>query len=276
MIEKVDPLDNDYFTFDELFLGVLIDHLANIDPNSSKFVNEKSISTSVSDAVIEYLKESNEYRTQFELCLKMFDGKTKKEFSTDFIESVKVLFSKYVDELVDEVIQFAKENINSKKQVDLDFNGVSVNNRVFKKLLHEKFTKYGSEVLLNHRQPYKCRMARINFSSPTTRDKMKGKLRKLGKYTVINEAIDFIKVRVGLFGEFKYKKLVDSLDDLATDYLINSYTDQLKKSKAKLSTKKLIKDAVKNYEVYNSPKYLIDQNAFKEALRNKINSTLKR
>ena len=276
MIEKVNPLDNTYFTYDELFLGVLIDHLSTLEKNSSRFVGEKTIPQKVSEYTLQYLKLSGEYRSQFELCLKMFDGKTKEEFTEDFIESVKVLFERYVEDLVGDVIQFAKENINTKKQVDLDFNGVSVNNGAFNELLHDKFSEYGSKILLNHRQPYKCRIARINFSSPTTRKKMKGKLRKLGQYALINEAIDFIKIRVGLFGEFKYKNLVDSLDDLAADFLINSSTNKVKKSKAKLSTKKLIKEAISKYEVYNSPKYLIDQNTFQEALRKKIESTLKR
>ena len=276
MIEKVNPLDNTYFTYDELFLGVFIDYLSKVEKGSSQFVGEKTINEKVSEYTLQYLKQSGEYRSQFELCLKMFDGKTKEEFTKDFIESVKVLFEKYVEDLVKDIIQFAKENINTKKQVDLDFNGVSVNNGTLKQLLHDKFSEYGSKVLLNHRQPYKCRIARISFSSPTTRKKMKGKLRKLGKYAVIDEAIDFIKIRMGLFGEFKYKNLVDSLDDLAADFLINSSTSKIKTSKAKLSTKKLIKEAVNKYEVYNSPKYLIDQNTFQEALRKKIESTLKR
>jgi hypothetical protein len=276
MIQRIQASNNKKYSKEDLFLITLIDYLANLQKNDSRFVAEESMVNKVTKYALAYLGATNQYRKQFQLCLKMFDGKNVEQFTDDFKISTIKIFDDYLDNLVDDLIGYAKENINEKKSLDLNFQGVEVANDSFHRLLQDKFTHYGTKILQNHPRPHTCRKARINYSSKTTRDRIESKLRKIGKYGSIHQAIEFIEIRIGLHGKYKYKQLVNGLDELKNDFLIFSFKNEIKSSVKQKTTEELVKEAYNKYEVVNCPQYLIDKNAYKTALRKKINSTLNR
>ena len=82
-------------------------------------------------------------------------------------------------------------------------------------------------------------------------------------------------MRIGLYNKYNYKKLVNDLDELINEFLFDS-NGEIIKSKANKETKTLVTRAIRNYEIINKPKYLIDRNAFRSALSKKIKKILNR
>lgn len=274
MIDKIKVQGCDRGSIRQLWLKIIMHAFSEDLKNEYRSDRGRYLSTG--DVAIQYLKLTDQYRRQFQLCLKTFNGSTANDFDDEFISAVKTIYEDYLVDLGQDIMTFAETNINQRKQIDLNFNGYEFPGDPITGILRGLFFKYGSEVLNEQENPGHCKIARISDSSKKSTDNFEGKLRKIGQYACIDDAITFIKLRIGLHKTYSYKILVDDLDELVRHFLINSSNNEINKVKAQKPTRELVDEAVNSYEILNKPKYLIDKNAYRVAVAKKIDNKLAR
>lgn len=275
MPEKVPVLPYNSLSERELLLKLIADRFSklcndlNFDSNTERYL-------ATSTTAMEYLKETKQYRRQLQLCLKNFAGRTADSFRPEFVSAVKTLYQDHLMNLGQSVITFAEQKVNRKKSIDLDFADAIFSNVHFSAILENLFNEYGVEVLQLNHTPWSCKLARIHNSSKDTMTRLDGKLRTIGQFACIDDAISFLEIRIGLHGKYTYKLLVDNLDELINDFLIDSSNGHINHVKARTPIDELVKEAASKYEVLNAPTYLINPEAYKSILNYRIKKTLKK
>ena len=260
----------------EFLLNLLLQKFSDLNRNKEPKERKES-ALEVGDLAVEYLKKTDQFRDQFNLCLKTFDGSDSSSFDSDFQNSIKELYKDHVARLGDEILSFSFENIHSDNFREYNFKSVYV--ITFKELFQEYFVRY-VETVDEHfgKDPFDVQRLRLKTASKTTFKTLEGKLRTIGQFAAIEEAISFIKIRIGLHKDKKYvhKILVEDLDELINKMLINTSTNEINKVKAQEETKDLVKEGMRRFEVLNRPKYIVDDNLYRTALTKKIDGVLNR
>jgi len=274
MPEKVPVLSIDDLPKRDLLLKLIADRFAKL-PADLNFATDQERMVATRITAIEYLKETGQYRKQLQLCLKNFSGRTTDTFRPEFVAAVRTLYHDHLLNLSRNVIAFAEQKINRRHPVDLDLTGADLSNSHFSGILQNLFNEYGEDVLhLNH-APWTCGMVRIYNCSKDTMNRLEGKLRTMGQFGCLEDAISFLEVRIGLHGKYTFKLLVDNLDELIDDFLIDRSNGLVNKVKACQPLDELVKEAAGKYEILNAPTYLVNPEAYKAILRHRIKATLK-
>ena len=274
MKHKIPATRFDSLSKRDLLLKLTADRFSKLS-NDLNFESDIKRYQATSITAIAYLKETNQYRRQLQLCLKNFAGRTAETFRPEFISAVKKLYQQHLINLGRGVIEFSEQKVNRKKFLDLDFNGAEINNAHFSGILENLFNEYGEGVLNLDYAPWRCKVARIHNCSKDTMSRLEGKLRTIGQFGCLDDAISFLEIRIGLHGKYTFKVLVNDLDELINDLLIDSSNGHINKVKAQKPIDELVKEAAGKYEVLNSPTYLVNPKAYKSILKHRIKSTLK-
>jgi len=272
---KVPVLSTDALPKRDLLLKLIADRFAKLPADLNVATDQDRMVTTRITA-LEYLKETGQYRKQLQGCLKNFSGRTTDTFRPEFAASVRTLYHDHLLNLSRNVIAFAEQKVNRRKVVDLDFTGSDLANLHFSVILQNLFNEYGEDVLQLDHAPWTCRMARIYNCSKDTMNRLEGKLRTMGQFGCIDEAISFLELRIGLHGKYTYKLLVDNLDELIDDFLIDSSNGFVNNVKARRPIDELVKEAAAKYEILNAPTYLVNPGAYKSILKHRIRATLKK
>jgi len=275
MPEKVPMLSPDALPKRDLLLKLIADRFAKL-PADLNFATDHDRMISTRITAIEYLKETGQYRKQLQLCLKNFSGRTADTFRPEYTAAVRTLYHDHLLNLSRNMIAFAEQKVNRRKTVDLDFTGADLSNPHFSGILENLFNAYGEGVLHLDRVPWTCRMARIYHCSKDTMNRLEGKLRTMGQFGCIEDAISFLEIRIGLHGKYTFKLLVDNLDELINDFLIDGSNGHINKVKARRPIDELVKEAAGKYEILNAPTYLVNPEAYKSILKHRIRATLKK
>lgn len=275
MPEKVNVLTGNHLSKRELLLKLTADRFSKLN-NNQNFDSDQARYLSTSITAVEYLKETGQYRKQLQLCLKNFSGRTADTFRSEFVTAVRTLYRDHLVNLGQGVMDFVGNSVKRKKTLDLDFTGYTISNKHFSIILETLFNEYGENVLNLEYHPWTCRIARIHDCSKDTITRLEGKLRTIGQFACLEEAISFLEIRIGLHGKYTFKILVDSLDELIGDFLIDSSNGQINKVKAKKPVEELVKEAANKYEILNVPTYLVNPESYKSVLRHRIKATLKK
>ncbi|MDR8390426.1 hypothetical protein NC796_04680 [Aliifodinibius sp. S!AR15-10] len=275
MPEKVPVISRNTFPKRDLLLKLIADRLAKLR-NDRNFGsdNERYLYTRIT--AVAYLKETGQYRRQLQGCLKNFSGRTAETFRPEFVSAVRTLYRDHLLNLGRSVIEFSEQKVNRRKILDLDFSGAEISNPHFSGILESLFNEYGEVVLNLDYAPWTCRMARIYNCSKDTMNRLEGKLRIIGQFGCLDEAISFLEVRIGLHGKYTFKVLVDNLDELINDFLIDSSNGLVNNVKAQQPLDELVKEAAGKYEILNAPTYLVNPAAYKSILKHRIKATLKK
>ncbi|TYP93516.1 hypothetical protein LX73_1221 [Fodinibius salinus] len=273
MKHKIPATRFDSLSKRDLLLKLTADRFSKLS-NDLNFESDIKRYQATSITALAYLKETNQYRRQLQLCLKNFAGRTAETFRPEFISAVRKLYQEHLINLGRSVIEFSEQKVNRKKFLDIDFSSAVVNPH-FSGILENLFNEYGENVLNLDHAPWRCRMARIYNCSKDTMTRLEGKLRTIGQFGCLDDAISFLEVRIGLHGKYTFKVLVDNLDELINDFLIDSSNGHINKVKAQKSVDELVKEAARKYEILNSPNYLVNPAAYKSILKHRIKSTLK-
>lgn len=274
MASQIPVLTGDSISNRDLLLKLTLDHFAKLRKQNFESDSSRYLATSIT--AVAYLKETRQYRRQLQLCLKNFAGRTAESFRPEYISAVRKLYQEHLINLGRAVIAFAERNIQHKKTLDLDFTGATMTNQHFLGILESLFNEYGQDHLQMDYQPWTCRIARIHDSSKDTINRLEGKLRSIGQFACLEEAISFLEIRIGLHGKYTYKLLVDNLDELIADFLIDSSNGQINRVKARKPIDELVREASGKYEILNAPNYLINPESYKSILRHRIKSTVKK
>jgi hypothetical protein len=275
MPEKVPVLSSNNLPKRDLLLKLIADRLAKL-PSDLNFTSDHERIVATRITAVEYLKETGQYRKQLQLCLKNFSGRTTETFRPEFAAAVRTLYHDHLLTLGRSLIGFAGQKVNRRKPVDIDFTGADLTNPHFSGLLERLFNEYGEGILHLDYTPWTCRMARIYNCSKDTMKRLEGKLRSIGQFGCIDDAISFLELRIGLHGKYTFKLLVDDLDELISDFLIDSSNGHVNNVKARKPIDELVKEAAGKYEVLNAPTYLVNQEAYKSILKHRIKATLKK
>lgn len=278
MTEIIDVADYEDTAFREIRLKTIMNELIRgkqfFDTN-----DEKARGLKPGRIAKEYLKYTGQFLRQFELCLKTFHGKKADDFTEEKRSTIIKVYEDYIIKKGEALKSFALDSINKNKLVILDFTELE------KKIDSTNRDEYGfflwysfdvldkSEELKNNETEY-CQKMRIYSTSDTAINTLEGKLRKLGKFSCIYEAIELISTHINLNDKYRFRKLVKDLDELYNDFLIDNSKKEKNKILADKDFDELVDDAVDNYEVLNQPKYLIDKNSYRAAVRKKFEREL--
>ncbi|MCG2587784.1 hypothetical protein [Rhodohalobacter sulfatireducens] len=280
MTEIINVADYEDTAFKEIRLKTLMNELVRekqfFDTN-----DERARALKPGRLAKEYLKYTGQYLRQFELCLKTFDGKTTEEFTDENRTAIIKLYEDHVIEIGKDLKSFASDSINTNKLIILDFTEVEKKIDSSNRDEYGFFLWYGFDVLDKSEELYSsdneiCQKMRIYNCSDTSINRLEGKLRDIGKFACIYEAINFVQNHINLNGKYRFRKLVSNLDELFNDFLVDKSKNEINSKKAEEEINELVKEAFKKYEVLDNPKYLIDKNAYKSALRSKFESKLER
>jgi hypothetical protein len=111
----------------DLLLKLTADRFSKLS-NDLNFESDINRYHATSITAIAYLKETNQYRKQLQLCLKNFAGRTSETFQPEFISAVRKLYQQHLINLGRSVIEFSEQKVNRKKMLDLDFNNADISN----------------------------------------------------------------------------------------------------------------------------------------------------
>ncbi|MEX0684743.1 MAG: hypothetical protein WD098_01960 [Balneolales bacterium] len=231
------------------------------------------------DRAVEYARLIQSYNQHYERCLQIFDGKKTEDFTTDFKEAVRSSFNRKSVMLVNQITSISKEKIRHQ------------GNRTFFSYENFKYTRDKDSELMSviesARNYYACEdnegkedtrkweIFPMQIVSPTTLNKLERKLNQLCKYGVINDALQFVELRIGIRKVYKFRWLVSTIDEIFEDLMINKSSGKAKASKLDKQLKDLVNEAANNYEVIDNPDYLISDRSYKAALRSNFESKLK-
>ncbi|MDY6994273.1 MAG: hypothetical protein SVR94_16945 [Pseudomonadota bacterium] len=275
MLDKIQPQPAGELSRRTLLLK-LIAHRFSLLDNDPNFGSDNDRFYSTGQTALEYLKTTGQYRRQFELCLKNFDGHTADSFNENYITALRKLYQNHVMKLGKSLILFSQRHINLKKYLTVDFKDFEIDSTFFETLIRGLSNQYGQDVLHLEYQPWNCQLVRIHESSLNTIERIEGKLRVIGQFACLGEVISFLKIRIGLFGHYTHKILVDDLDELINHLLIESNTGNINPIQKKKAIDELVKVAALKYEVLDNPIYLINSQTYKAAIRHRIKSFMNR
>jgi hypothetical protein len=292
-IEKIkNPYNNSYWQDkNQLFLAVLADDIYNLSTRGASTLG-RDRNYLAKTSIIQYLQETNQYLGCYNKLLRKIDRQISNKAKQRELEQCQKRLTYEYNEALKDLFNFVEQEINTNKKLDLYFHkqndlGNYIPSKIHYKylgtLLKEKFQEYRSNISNKTDLSSNYRIARINFSSDTTRTNFERKCRNLGKVQPIQKAITFIEKQKKLNedGKYHHKIVLRNLDELVNDFLFNEDHELKEDIKKREKQEKnfvsiLVEEATKMYHIYENKKYLYDQHAFKQVLRARFKKILEK
>lgn len=278
MTRVINVAEYENTSFREIRLKALMQTLS-LGKQSYDFNDERSWHLKPGRLAIRYLKLTGQFRGPLEVCLKTFNGETDNTLTKERKEGRIKLYEEISIAEGNKIRSYAAEKINKKDIIILDFADIekkidSTNREQFDFFIWRGFDVLDNSQELIHDEKGYPLQSRINNSAPTYIDKLEGKLREIGKYACIYEAIEFVSTRINVNGEYHFRKIVQDLEELYNDFLVDRSKNEKNKIRAEKDIDELVDEAIKEYEVLNQPKYLFDKNSYRAAVRKKFERKL--
>jgi hypothetical protein len=223
-----------------------------------------------------YFKAVDRYESLFEKSLRDLDGFKQGEFDSLRVEAIIEIYQQQIKMIAQDITQFCKASINQLNVETLQFDRSECSDSIIISYLRTDFVNK-VPVFEEMGEPGKNQDKITIFGvSRTNLNRLEGKLGKFLRYATIDEAIEHARRIAEIKGMYRFKKRVMDLDALIDEMLIVKEQNIVNPIKAKQSTDELVDEAVSGYEILSNPVYLLDENGFRNAVRNKIKRKLHR
>ncbi|NBC26029.1 MAG: hypothetical protein GVY08_04155 [Bacteroidetes bacterium] len=223
-----------------------------------------------------YFKAVDRYESLFEKSLKDLDGFKRGDFDDSRVDAILEIYRLQISAIANDTTQFCKESINRLNIETLNFKSVELSDSIILSYLRTDFVNkiaaYEEDRELRNNQ-HEITLFGV---SRTNLNRLEGKLGKFLRYATIDEAIEHARRVAEIKGGYRFKKRVKDLDALIDEMLIVKEQNIVNPVKAKQTTDELVDEAVNGYEILSNPVYLLDENSFRNAVRNKIKRKLHR
>ena len=223
-----------------------------------------------------YFKSVDRYEPLFEKSLKDLDGFKQGEFDSSRVEAIIEIYQQQIEKITQDIIQFCKESINRLNVETLNFESTDLTDPIILSYLRSDFVNKVPVFAEAGESRNNQHEITIFGVSRTNLNRLDGKLGKFLRYATIDEAIEHARRIAEIKGVYRFKKRVMDLDALIDEMLIVKEQNIVNPVKAKQSTDELVDEAVSGYEILSNPVYLLDENSFRNAVRNKIKRKLHR
>jgi len=223
-----------------------------------------------------YFKAIDRYEPLFEKSLRDLDGFKRGEFDAARIDAILEIYQQQIEAIAKGTTEFCKESINRLNVETLYFKSTDLTDPIILSYLRSDFVN--KVLVFEEARELRSNQHEITLFgvSRTNLNRLEGKLGKFLRYATIDEAIEHAR-RIGeIKGVYRYKKRVLNLDALIDEMLIVKEQNIVNPLKAKQTTDELVDEAVNGYEILSNPVYLLDENSFRNAVRNKIKRKLHR
>ena len=223
-----------------------------------------------------YFKAVNRYEPLFEKSLRDLNGFKRGEFDDARVDAILEIYQQQISAIATDTTEFCKESINRLNVETLNFGSAELSDPMLSSYLRTDFVnkvqafEQVGELRNNQHEITLFGVSRTNL------DRLEGKLGKFLRYATIDEAIEHARRIAEIKGVYRFKRRVMDLDTLIDEMLIVKEQNIVNPLKAKQSTDELVDEAVDGYEILSNPVYLLDENSFRNAVRNKIKRKLHR
>lgn len=223
-----------------------------------------------------YFKAIDRYESLFEKSLKDLDGFKRGDFDDSRVDAILEIYRLQISAIANDTTQFCKESINRLNIETLNFKSAELSDSTILSYLRTDFVN--KIALFEEAREIRNDQQEITLFgvSRTNLNRLEGKLGKFLRYAMIDEAIEHARRIAEIKGVYRFKKRVMDLDALIDELLIVKEQNIVNPVKAKQSTDELVNEAVSGYEILSNPVYLLDENSFRNAVRNKIKRKLHR
>jgi len=220
-----------------------------------------------------YFKAVDRYEPLFEKCLRVLDGFKEGEFDSSRVEAIIEIYQQQIEKIAQDIIQFCKVSINRLHIETLQVDRSECSDSL---VISYLLTDFVNKVPVFEETGKNQDKITLFGVSRTNLNRLEGKLGKFLRYATIDEAIEHARRIAEIKGVYRFKKRVMDLDALIDEMLIVKEQNIVNPVKAKQSTDELVDEAVSGYEILSNPVYLLDENGFRNAVRNKIKRKLHR
>jgi hypothetical protein len=223
-----------------------------------------------------YFKAIDKYEPIVEKSLRDLDGFKQEDFDSSRIQAIVEIYRQQIDLIAQDITQFCKESINRLRIETLNFDHVECSDSVITGYLRSDFVN--KNVRFDESDDSDNNQDEITFFgvSRTNLNRLEGKLGKFLRYASIDEAIEYAGRVADIKGAYRFKKRVANLDSMIDEMLIVKEQNIINPVKAKQPIDDLVSEAVSGYDILSNPVYLLDENSFRNAVRNKIKRKLHR
>lgn len=219
-----------------------------------------------------YMKYKDKFLETRSTALKKFDGYIAeqnskeevkgKQFSENFKDVLMDTYSDQIDEHLDELLKFAAESKNNKKEyIFKRVNNNHIENESIKELL-KNLEKDGD--------------IKINARSKTNLKGLDGKISKYAKSEARYWAIHHVEKHINLTGEFKARNLVKSVDDMFRLMFVKGKYSGNNPNEVLDNLKKYVKEAMDKYEVIGNIDFILDPELFYQSISTTFKKKLTR
>jgi hypothetical protein len=223
-----------------------------------------------------YFKAVNRYEPLFEKSLRDLNGFKRGEFDDARVDAILEIYQQQISAIATDTTEFCKESINRLSVETLNFESSIQSDPMISSYQRSDFVnnvpvfEEGGEFRNNQYEITLFGVSRTNL------DRLEGKMGKFLRYATIDEAIEHARRIAEIKGVYRFKRRVMDLDTLIDEMLIVKEQNIVNPVKAKQSTDELVDEAVGGYEILSNPVYLLDENSYRNAVRNKIKRKLHR
>lgn len=223
-----------------------------------------------------YFRAVDRYESLFEKSLRDLDGFKRGEFDDSRVDAILEIYRQQIAAIAADTIDFCKASINRLTIETLNFESAKLSDPMIISHLRRDFVNKAAAFEETGEWRNNQHEVTLFGVSRTNLYRMEGKLGKFLRYATIDEAIDHASRIAEIKGVYRFKKRVMNLDALIDEMLIVKEQNIVNPIKAKQSTDELVDEAVNGYEILSNPVYLLDENSFRNAVRNKIKRKLHR
>lgn len=223
-----------------------------------------------------YFKAVDRYEPLFEKSLRDLDGFKRGEFDDSRVDAILEIYRQQISAIAADTTDFCKTSINRLKIETLNFESAELSDPMIISHLQRDFVNKAAA--LEEAGEWRSNQFEITLFgvSRTNLNRLEGKLGKFLRYATIDQAIEHARRIAEIKGVYRFKKRVKDLDALIDEMLIVKEQNIVNPIKAKQSMDELVDEAVCGYEILSNPVYLLDENSFRNAVRNKIKRKLHR
>jgi len=223
-----------------------------------------------------YFKAVDRYEILFEKSLRDLNGFKRGEFDDSRVDAMLEIYRQQIAAIATDMTEFCKTSINRLTIETLNFKSADISDPMIISHLRRDFVNKAA--VFEEAGEWRNNQHEITFFgvSRTNLNRLEGKLGKFLRYATIDEAIEHARRVAEIKGVYRFKKRIKDLDALIDEMLIVKEQNIVNPIKAKQSTDELVDEAVSGYEILSNPVYLLDENSFRNAVRNKIKRKLHR
>ncbi|MCH8550083.1 MAG: hypothetical protein LAT80_14525 [Balneolaceae bacterium] len=223
-----------------------------------------------------YFKAVDRYESLFEKSLKDLDGFKRGEFDDSRVDAILEIYRLQISAFANDTTEFCKAAVNQLNIETLNFESAELSDPMIISHLRSDFVNKATA--FEETGGWRNNQHEITLFgvSRTNLNRLEGKLGKFLRYATIDEAIEHARRVAEIKGVYRFKKRIKDLDALIDEMLIVKEQNIVNPVKAKQTTDELVDEAVNGYEILSNPVYLLDENSFRNAVRNKIKRKLHR